>query len=171
MTAAPLPPLTDEHGEPLPDTVQQQMAAIVAEQVAEAEWRARQAEQQVHELRSRIPDDPERLTRRLSIALGLIAPGGTAPAEALHRLWAACEAGQDPRPALGALHRMLEPHYGDWDAVEHPTVYPDPDSDEYASGLSLLEGLRRYRRYAPTTPDPAPTAPTAPAAPTAPTVP
>jgi hypothetical protein len=92
-----------------------------------------------------VADDPTPQLQRLEIALGLLAPAGTAPCDALHDLWVVCRDGGDPRKALSALQQMVRPAWPDWDAYNNPPELPDPaEPAAYASGLSMLEGLRRF---------------------------
>ena len=86
--------------------------------------------------------DPIGTVRRLWIALGLVAPGGTAPCEVLTELASACENGTDPRRAIGALQKMLEPAWGDWGSRESLNQLPEPAVA--AGGLNVPGQLAAY---------------------------
>lgn len=86
--------------------------------------------------------DPLGTLRRMWIALGMVAPGGTAPREALDALADACMNGTDPRPAISALEEMLEPNWGDHGVVSEPKAMPRPAS--FPGGNSVEGQLAEY---------------------------
>lgn len=87
---------------------------------------------------------------RLNTALGAASPpAGTAPRKALEDIWQFCaEGGEVPFNAISALLKWSDSHQGDWGTYNNPPKLPDPDSDQYASGLGLLDTLRRLKRMA-----------------------